>query len=613
MLFSQNIDPNQAGKPKPFILVRPFIAVWHWLVPPTQAHRDRQSSTARLVAIGLLVTGCLTAIVLGFMYARPLHDQYQNWQAEKLYQEARDLVNNGQGVQAFQRVQEAVKMAPENPNVVRMNAEILTMARRPEALYYLDQLDRIGATQENDRVLRVRALMSLDRPKEASELLEDVLNKQVPTDQMMKLAETVWGKSQKDEMLAKSMRNYAARHPEDHEHALRLARVEIMSGKSLEISSGIRRAWEVADGKDEALGLKALELLDSSTDLPPDDSRRLIERLRSHPRAGGWHLVAALSRQVKLEPSRRSELILEAARTARSRQREDLVPLIRWLVMPPQNEYLTVLSLVSEDEAITYKPLLDNYLTAITALRRFPDLERLIEDPRVGRILSHTEHSFYRAHLAYVTQKTAEETRAALIVAKNACDIEHRADLLTLIAQYAEERGHFDIAEEAFQAVSRDSKQERAGFDGLIRMTKSNGNTEGLLKAAGEAVRRWPDDIRYQEEFLYANLLTGREVELAFSEVQRLHKLQPKDYQRRLMVALACWRLKDLRTATIFLNDMDLTGGHLTPGQQAVYAAIAKESVAENAAEVARIVLKDIDPKARMLPEERACFNRAAQ
>ena len=613
MLTSQNIDPTQAGKPKPFILLRPFIAAWQWLVPPTQAHRDRQSTTARYVGIGLIVSICGSAIVMGFMYARPMHDKYQDWQAEKLYEEARDLVNDGQGVVAFQKVQQAVKLSPENEKVVRMNAEILTLAKRPEALQFLDQLDRIGATKEEDRVTRVRALMNLDRPKDASVLLEDLLNKQMPTDQLMRLAERVWGSSQKDEMLAKSMRNYAARHPDDREHALRLARVEIMSGKVLELNSGLRRAWGVVEGQQDDLSLRALELIDAAPDLPPDEARKLIQLLRTHPKGDGWHLVAGLRRQLKQEPQRRNDLILEAVQMAKGRKREDLVPLIRWLVEPPQNESLLVLSLVPEEEAVAYKPLLDNYLTALTALHRYADLERLVESPKVSGILSHTELSFYRAHLAYVTEKSPEETRATLIVAKNACDIEHRADLLQRIARYAEERGHYDIAEEAFRSVSRDPKFERVGFDGLIRMTQSNGNTEGYIASSGEAARRWPDDSRYQESFLYANLLAGRDVELALSQVYKLHEMQPSDYQRRLLVALGCWRLKDMSTAMLFLNDMDLGNNHLTPGQQAVYAAIARDSAAENAAEVAKAVLKDIDPRARMLPEERMMFSKAAR
>jgi hypothetical protein len=612
VLFSQNIDPNQAGKPKPFILLRPIIAAWHWLVPPTQAHRDRQSTTARMVAIGSLITLCGTAIVLGILYAKPIQDKYQDWQAEKLYEEALEHTNDKNYRAGWDKVQKAVQIAPDNINAIRLSAEYLTALKQPESLYFLDQLERRGATKDSDRVLRVRALMTLQRPKEASELLEDMLNNQVPTETLMKLAEHVWGKSEKDIMLTKAMTHYAERHPEDRQHALRLARVQIASQKALEVNEGLRRAWEVAKSDDD-LSLKALELIDSASDLPPEESMKLIQRLRNHPKATGWHFVAALTRQVKVDPLRRESLILEAVTLARERTREELVPLFRWLIMPPQNEYLKALSLVTEDEAVSYQPLLENYLTALTAVGRFGDLERLVNDKRVASILNRTILAFYRAHLAYVTQKTPKETRAALIIAKDASDIENRTDLLQRIASYAEERGHYDIAEEAFRSVAMNPEHERIGFDGLIRMTKSNGNTESWLASSGEAVRRWPSDSRYQEDFLYANLLTGRDVELALTQVQKLHELQPKDYQRQLFVALAYWRMRDMNAATHFLNGMDLSNNHLTPGQQAVYAAIARDSSAENAADVARQVLRDIDPTARMLPEERLCFAKAAR
>lgn len=612
MLFSQNIDPNQSDKPKPFVLLRPFINAWQWLVPPTQAHRDRQSTTARVVAIGSIILVSFTLIVLGFIYAKPIQDSYQNWQAEKLYQEALEHTNDKNYRAGWDKIRRAVQIAPDNINAIRLSAEYLTALKQPESIYFLDQLERHGATKDSDRVLRVRALMTLQRPKEAGEVLEDMLNKQMPTDTLMKLAEHVWGKGQKDAMLTKAMTNYAKRHPEDREHALRLARVQMASPKLLEASEGLRLAWKVSEGEDD-LSLKALELIDSASDLPSEDAVKLIERLRKHPKGNGWHLVAALRRQVRIDPLRRDALILEAVTLARERSRDELVPLFRWLIEPPQNEYLKALALVSEEEAVSYQPLLENYLTALTALRRFGDLERLVNDKRVASILSHTILAFFRAHLAYVTHKSPEETRAALILAKNASDIEHRADLLQRIASYAEERGHFDIAEEAFRAVALNPEHERVGFDGLIRMTKSNGNTEGLLASSGEAVRRWPDDNRYLEDFLYVNLLTGRDVELALTQVEKLHQLQPGDYQRQFFVALAHWRMSDMAMATQYLNGMDLSNNHLTPGQQAVYAAIARDSTAENAVDVARQVLRDIDPTARMLPEERQCFAKAAR
>ncbi|MCX6858250.1 MAG: hypothetical protein NTV80_25495, partial [Verrucomicrobia bacterium] len=193
--------------------------------------------------------------------------------------------------------------------------------------------------------------------------------------------------------------------------------------------------------------------------------------------------------------------------------------------------------------------------------------------------------------------------------AKEAADTEHQSDLLEKIAKYSEDRGHNDIAEQAYRSVAINPKTERVGFQGLLRTTEWNGNTEALIAASSEAVRRWPDDSNYLEHYLYVSLLAGRKVELSLSQVEKLLEAQPKDQLRRLLVALAYWRLHDLETAVNHLEGMDLR--RLTPGQQAVFAAIARDSSVDNAKSAAHEVVIHIDPKARMLPEERVCFTKA--
>jgi len=611
VLTNQTIDPNQDGKAKPFILLRLLITAWQWLVPPTQAHLDRQSKLARIIAISSFLILCLTLIVLGFVYAKPLQDGFQDWQAEMLYEEARALANDGQIPTAFVKLQKAVSISPDNINALRMNAEFLTLAKRPEALFFLDELEKRGVTKDLDRQLRVQALLNLQRTKEASQLLEGILNDQKPNSELMRLAEAVWGKSQKDSMLTKALKTYADKHPDDRTHSLRLASVQIKSKLNSEVLDGIRHAWKAAEeGKDD-ISLKALELLASIENLPPEQNRKLIAGLRSHPKANGWHLVAALSRQVAVEPLKKNQLIEEAITLASSRKREDLVPLVNWLIKSPQNEYLKVLSLVSEKEAKSYQPLLENYLTALTYLGRNDDLERLVHDPEVNSIVSQAVGAFFRAHLAYVLKKPAEETRSALLAAETAADTEHQSGLLEQIARYAEERGHYDIAEQAFRAVAINPQSETKGFQGLIRTTAHNGNTDGLIRAAGEAVRRWPDNSSYMESLVYANLLVGREMESSQIEAQKLLDQQPNDHQRKLLMGLAYWRLKDNTNAAQNINNMDLR--NLTPGQRAVFAAIARDSNLDNAAEAAHQVLVEIDPKSQMLPEERACFTKASR
>lgn len=606
MLTNQTIDPNQIGQPKPFILFRPFITVWHWLVPPTQAHKDRQSKTARWAARISIATFCLGLMSAAFYYAKPIQDTYQDWRAEKMVVESRQLAEDGQIANAIFKAQEAYKIAPENISALRLNTEFLTAMKRPEALFFLDKLETQGATELKDKQTRVKAFLNLNRGKEAATLMEEVLSDD-PTDPIsMKLAEDVWGNSQKNSILLKTLKNYAEKHPEDDEHSLRLAKIQTDSGDSIEMAEGLRRAWKVAE-RDDTLGLKAVEFIDSIESLPADEANRLIQRLRFHPKATGWHFVSALNRQLRLNPAQRVSIIQEAIDNARGKKREDLLPMVRWLV--EQQQFLQVLALVSEEEAKGYQPLLENYLTSLTILKRFDDLERLVKDPKVESILNQSVSAFYRAHLAFVMNKPPEEVRSALIIAKNAADIENRGELCMKIGEYAEARGQADIAEAAYKSAALNPRTERPGYQGLLRATEANGNTEGLLEAATEAVRRWPDDPVYVERFLYVNLLTGRQIEQTLAKSQELLEQRPEDFQRKFLTALGYWRLMDYQAATPLLQNMDLR--QLSSGKKAVFAAIARDSTATNAATAAREVIQTIEPKSTMLPEERASLTKA--
>lgn len=608
MLTHQTIDPNQGDDRKPFLLLRPFIAVWHWLVPPTQAHADRRSTRSLWIAGGLAALFCLTLAVLGYAYARPLREAYKDWKAERLVREARELAANGNLVNAVFKAQEAVVMAPQNVSAIRLNTEFLTAMRKPEALYFLDRLDQLEATTLQDRKTRVRALLQLSRDKEAATLLEQLLVDHAPDEGLMQLAEEVWGKGTPAAPLLAALRGYADQHPEDRAHRLRLARLLTRAEGTADAAEGLRLAWDLAEDDGET-GLQALEFLAEFERLPPEQATRLIERLRSHPKAGGWHLAEALTREARLNPARRPQFIQEAIEQARGKTREELLPLVRWLV--EQREFAQVVALVNEDEVKTYLPLLENYLTALTFLGRFQDLERLVMDPEVNAILNQTLKAFYRAHLAFVTRKPPAQVREALSTARAAAELEKRGDLCLRLAQYAEARGHADLALDAYRSAAAMRQTEREGYQGLIRTAEAVGNSPLMLESAREAVARWPDDPVYLERLLYIRLLLGTGIEAALADAQRLLEQRPDDAVRLLTTAMGHWRLRDPAGAAEPVAKT--RPADLSPGQRAVLAAITRgQGTAEAAAQARRLALA-IDPKAPMLPEERRCLELAVR
>jgi hypothetical protein len=609
MLWNQNIDPTKDLSRKPFILWRPFIAAWEWLVPPTVAHRDRQSPLARWIASFVILGICTALLILGIVYARPLKNSYKNMRASSMVKEARQLMENGQGVNAVMRAQEAYQKAPESVEAIRLNFEYFTLMKRDTALYFYDKLKNLGVLTPTDQQLHVRCLMNLGKPKEASVALEELMRAEQPTESLMKLAEEIWGQREQNKPLLNVLRIYTAKHPEDAENALRFAKVQLVSGNPTEAGLGMETLWKLA-AQNDAIGLQTLEYISTLPSLTPAGTTRLIQRLKTHPKADDRHYVAALKLEVQQSPGRKKEIVMDATVRYRDKKRNELLPFIRWLV--EEGEFRQVLAVLPEEDAKAHQGLLENYLNALTMLQRFSDLERLVNDPKVADVLDPTTLAMFRAHLAYILEKPAVELRSKLILAKDAAQINGRYPALLQIAKYGEERGHFDIAEDAYrlaikaaQRASASPRVERDAFTGLIKACQANYNTEALLQASLEAVTRWPDDTNFAETYLYVSVLAGRNIELALRNAVNLLKNQPKDNQRKLTVALARWRLQDTQQALQYLQYIDLNP--LTEGQQAVFAAIANSAGFH---EQATGVIKDISPKAGMLPEERRCYER---
>jgi tetratricopeptide (TPR) repeat protein len=607
MLWNQKIDPTKDLTQKPFVLWRPIITAWEWLVPPTVAHRDRQSPLARWVATIVILAICTSLLILGIVYARPLKNSYKNMRAGSMVKEARQMMENGQSMNAVMKAQEAYTKAPESEEAIRLLFEYFTLMKSDTALYFYTKLKNLDVLTPADEQLHVQCLLNLGKPKEAAQALEQLMQVEQPSEPLMKLAEEVWGQRENNKPLLNVLRTYTQSHPDDKEGALRFAKVQLTSGNPTEVGLGMESLWKLASG-DDAIGLQTLEYFDSLASLTPADTTRLIERLKNHPRADDRHYVSALKHEVQQSPGHKKEIVIAATAKYRDKKRDQLLPFIRWLV--EEGEFRQVLAVLPEEEAKAHQGLLENYLNALTVLQRFDDLERLVNDPAVADVLVPTTLVMFRAHLAYILKKPTEELRSKLIAAKDAAQTNGRYAALLQIARYGEDRGHFDIAEDAYrlaikaaQRASASPRIERDAFTGLIKASWANRSTESLLQATQEAVKRWPDDTNFVESYLYVSLLAGKNIELAMRNAVNLLKIQPTDNERKLTVALARWRLRDTQQALQNLQYIDLNP--LTEGQRAVFAAIADSGGFHNEA---LGVIKSINPKASMLPEEQRCF-----
>ncbi len=613
MLFSQNIDPNGVERRR-FFLLRWLLAGWYWLVPPTVAHQDRQSASARLIARWTMIALCVGAMGVTAYFARPIHGQYKVWRAGHLIEEARQAREGGDVVKALLTAQKAVSMSPDFEPAVRMNAELLTMVSQDQAMYFWDRLAVVGTVSLEDEMGRVRALLRIHRDKEAAAQLEGLLKGHPGDVRLMKLGEEVWGKLQSGGVLMRVLEQYVKGHPEDRESKLRLLKLQNQSHGSepAAVAAGL---WTLAEGTDQA-GLDALRMLAEINTLTSPELERLADGLEKHPLAEESDRAKVLGIRVELRPGRKNQYIDEAIARTRDFKPDKLLPLVRWL--GTHGEPGRVLTMLSENDVKRDEALLNNYLNALTSLGRTAELTRLVNDPTVT--LRATTRTFYQAHLALVQGEPREEVRRKLHLVLQDLKTGGQGDGLLLLGKYSQDREFYDIAEEALETAAMSTRAyiERSGFASWIECCKISGNTDGLAKATLEASRRWPDDQSFMENYLYAKLLQGDQIETSLNRAELLLSANPKDSSRKLLAALAYWRMGDTERSVAACQGINLST--VTPGQQAVFALIVHDAgplpVTQGDEQAfkdsLRSIISPIPSNARMLPEEAAMLRRAS-
>ena len=586
--------------------------LWHWFRPPTQAHRDRQSPAQRMAARLVLILSCAGGIGLAAWQAKPMHRALQSWRADGMCREAQILLAEGQVMVALQRVQDAIRMAPEHPEAARLNARILARGRRPEALYFFDLLERVGQLSDEDRVQRVRALVGLQRMDEAGRLLQQAFERMPVSNEMIDLALLVWpGQMGRVARQLDQRLQATGGAPTD---ALRLIRVEMASGEPALVRSGVNRAWNLAGSEDPKVSLVALELLEQCSELSASDSRRLAKALREHSLCSDGHWAASLRREVRLEPLRLQDIVGMARRRIQQQGLLKSEALVHWLLEPPQSQHALVLRLLdADDSSWSSRGLVESRLTALTAMQRFGELGKLVEDPRVVRHLSPATRSFYRAHLAFVSREDREQMGLALQTAVRVAQQEGRPDLLFKLAGYAEARQQPTVAVDAYRLLTRAAQFQKPAHDGLIRVLFAQGMLDELMEVGAKALELYPEETEYQRLLIYVNLLLGREVELGLDTSRRWQRRLPDEPHWVLLEILASWRLGDRDRVQSLLKGVDASRLAGTSGQRAVLALVAKDFELQQPLQQLLPGLRDPEVAEGMLQAERECLRRLSE
>src|SRR5262249_52302834 len=214
----------------------------------------------------------------------------------------------------------------------------------------------------------------------------------------------------------------------------------------------------------------------------------------------------------------------------------------------------------------------------------------------VDPMVQHMYLAVAQAHLGSATGATNEWQRALHVA--------NTPEKLLTLATNAEQNAANDIADAAFSEAIKIAPANRAAHSGRLRLALAAGKTAQAQAMAAEIAQLWPDDTTARNQETYLRLLLGASdgaAEAAQREAQVLVAKEPRNWQARATLGLACLRLGRKQDALAAIRGPRVTGVEPS-GALAVRAAIlAANGYEDGARNDARLLSTK-----SLLPEERA-------
>ena len=335
----------------------------------------------------------------------------------------------------------------------------------------------------------------------------------------------------------------------------------------------------------------------------------VADALENHPDARPAHKLLALEVRARQDPALTDQYVADAverfgnaARLAQTYQGgadladETLLALATWLNKIGRSA--KTLEVLPEARAIQRQDFFLQYVNALAALQRWSQVKDLFlsEHSVVDPMVQHMYLAVAQAHLGSATAATNEWQRALQVA--------NTPEKLLMVAANAEQNSATDIANAAYSEAIKTAPTNRAAYAGRLRLALAGGKTAQAQTIAAEIAQIWPDDTAARNQAAYLRLLLGASgdaAEAAERDAQVLVAKEPRNWQARATLGLACLRLGRNKEALAAIREPRVTGVE-PPGALAVRAAIlAANGYEDGARSDARLLAAK-----PLLPEERA-------
>ena len=560
------------------------------LAPELQEARKRRRNWLAIVGFVAMGLG-----VVAFEYPT-LYGWVQGVRSRRMAAKAEAEILGGNLEEAVIKARTAYLTKPDEPAAIRIAARVQRLTGQSAAAVPLwKQLEKSGAMRPEDRRPYAEDLLMSGATAEAGREIEGLLKDNVSEAAVYRLAAR-WAATEGDGERARDFAGKAVRmEPANQDGRLLHALLQLAAGTEPLREEAIRTLLDL--GKEHTReGLEALKQLGTMRGVSLEVAGKVQVLLEKHPLATVQHRILAFSIALALHPEQSAAMLDAAVLNYRKADAADRCAFGMWLHARGDNE--RILSVIPVDEAFKRQDLLRVVLNALAGLKRWNEIERILEMKDVPLYAAIKE-----LYLARSGEELGSKTVAELHWRRAHLAAGPAPEMMREIADYAEKCGNLEQAAVAYRSLSVNASTARMAMEGLLRIARSRGDMAMLCDTLEKMRARWPQDGSVKNDLAYFNLLRGKDVDESLAAAKELVARSPRSLPHLTTLALASIRKQDPAAALAVYQGLQIPWERIATSQRAVHAAVlgANGKTAEAMAEAAALRWEELRPEEREL------------
>jgi len=541
----------------------------------------------------------LTLVALSVVFyftARPIYRKAKVWRVQQLSTQAEALMSKAQWQEAALKAHSAYQLKTDEEAAIRVVARLQSKTGKPAmAVSFWRQLKAIDANTQADDIHYTEDLLKTGLMTDAQQQISEIFAEYPETPENLRLAARVYlSLGQLPLSISYAEKAYEM-DAKNEEGRLLLALLQLVSRDEDLSENGKQTLLNIGKNTDKT-GLDALTALSMRMDLSPEEMRKVIAGLEAHPDVSEAHRLTILSLKLQIKPDERIVLLEEATSTRISAD-----PMIKkafavWL--NGQREYERTLAFLPLSEAVTRQDLLLSHLDALSALKRWNDVQQILEGKSIP-----LEETHKQLFLARSLMEQDDLSKANIHWGHAHAAAAPSMEQTLYLATYAMKIGQTEQAERAYRKLASNSKTARPAYKMLLEFARKRGDTAGLYKILLEMHERWPRDPAISNDYAYFSLLLDKNINTSFEIAKTLVEDAPDSLPHRTTLALAYLKKNAFASALKVYDNLNIPWAKMGTSHYAIYAAVLARNLKENEALkiMANINLNSLRPEERAL------------